>query len=90
MSSHNSKYYVKKLTKTDGSKCMKLENFGFKKKFLVEDQEVTMLISLQQKQQNCMIVLKLEVMKMKPSVVAQNFSKKVLRNKNVQVLRALV
>ena len=35
--SHNSKYYVKKLTKRDGSKSMRLEQFGFKKKFLMNN-----------------------------------------------------
>ena len=35
--SHNSKYYVKKLTKRDGSKSMRLEQFGFKKKFLMKN-----------------------------------------------------
>ena len=35
--SHNSKYYVKKLTKRDGSKLMRLEQFGFKKKFLMNN-----------------------------------------------------
>jgi hypothetical protein len=35
--SHNSKYYVKKLTKLDGSKSMRLDQFGFKKKFLMNN-----------------------------------------------------
>jgi hypothetical protein len=35
--SHNSKYYVKKLLKRDGSKSMRLELFGFKKKFLMNN-----------------------------------------------------
>lgn len=35
--SHNSKYYVKKFTKRDRSKSMRLEQFGFKKKFLMNN-----------------------------------------------------
>lgn len=33
----NSKYYVQKLTKRDGSKSMRLEQFGFKKKCLMNN-----------------------------------------------------
>ena len=38
--SHNSKYYVKKLKSQDGSKCRKLESFGFKKAFLLASDSV--------------------------------------------------